>query len=249
MLEGSSRARMCDSVLTPQQVKLIETLDTKALEGTDVAGPYTGQDPPLLWTAEGIETFKAKTEVNSQVTADFLEKHPKIRQLGLSKRWFKEEKESPSFSSSSFSQVDPCNLQNMEQCNEDQQKQKINSCVRGSQWQYSDPPDEIETSCQMIGTKEAKEVATPEDCLQHTFENVGTIARRFFQYRNYATATCEEFEDCVPEKPILCHVESTSYPCEGTFDRSSFGTDVLREMELETKGFDEYIFWIDETVL
>eukprot|EP00435_Cladocopium_sp_Y103_P063456 s109_g25.t1 len=78
VLEGSSRERMCDSVLTPEQVKLISEFNTKAKEGTDVGGAYTGQDPPLLWTQKGISEFKLNAKVNSEVSSDFLEKHPKI---------------------------------------------------------------------------------------------------------------------------------------------------------------------------
>ena len=46
--------------------------------GLQVGGAYTGQDPPLLWTQKGISEFKLNVKVNSEVSSDFLEEHPKI---------------------------------------------------------------------------------------------------------------------------------------------------------------------------
>ena len=43
-----------------------------------VGGAYTGQDRPLLWTEKGISQFKLNARVNSEVSSDFLEEHPKI---------------------------------------------------------------------------------------------------------------------------------------------------------------------------
>ena len=49
VLNGSSRDKMCDSVLSKKQVEKISKFNTKAKEDTDVGGAYIGQDPPLLW--------------------------------------------------------------------------------------------------------------------------------------------------------------------------------------------------------
>ena len=40
VLEGSSRERMCNSVLTPEQVKRLSEYNTVAREGTDVPWPF-----------------------------------------------------------------------------------------------------------------------------------------------------------------------------------------------------------------
>ena len=52
-----SREQMCNSVLSPKQVRLVSRFDTKAKKG-DVAGSYLGQDPRLLWAEPVIEKFK-----------------------------------------------------------------------------------------------------------------------------------------------------------------------------------------------
>jgi hypothetical protein len=48
---------MCNSVLSPKQVRLVSRFDTKAKKG-DVAGSYLGPDPRLLWAEPVIEKFK-----------------------------------------------------------------------------------------------------------------------------------------------------------------------------------------------
>lgn len=82
VLNGSSRERMRDSVLTPEQVQTLSKFDTKAKTDTDVGGSCIGQDPALLWTQKGLSKFKGqlkklkkKLKKGDLVDSDFLEKN------------------------------------------------------------------------------------------------------------------------------------------------------------------------------
>eukprot|EP00435_Cladocopium_sp_Y103_P006512 s1145_g2.t1 len=103
-------------------------------------------------------------------------------------------------------------VQSLSHCPPKTKTQILKTCTRTEAgWQVSkkpDPDDEDEESCKMIGSDKALRVATPEECLSVKFENVGKIIRRFFEYKIEAKARGENMKDVVPEKPILCHVES-----------------------------------------
>ena len=88
VLNGSSRERMCDSVLTPEQVKRVSKLNTKAKSGTDVGGAYIGQDRRLLWTTKGLSQFKMTKPEDGFVDSKFLEEHPDVEQKGIQKPGF-----------------------------------------------------------------------------------------------------------------------------------------------------------------
>jgi hypothetical protein len=101
VLRNSTREVMCNSVLTPQQVNLVSKLDINVKNGTDVGGSYMGQDPPLLWTSKGLrlkkfrrqlQKLKVEPKEGDQVSSNFLENNPKIRQDGLEKKWCRKEK-------------------------------------------------------------------------------------------------------------------------------------------------------------
>ena len=89
VLNGSSRERMCNSVLTPEQVQRVSKLNTKAKSGTDVGGAYIGQDQRLLWTTTGLSEFKmTKPKDGDLVDSKFLEEHPDVQREGMQKPGF-----------------------------------------------------------------------------------------------------------------------------------------------------------------
>ena len=111
---SGSRERMCNSVLTPEQVQLVLKLNkyTKAKSGTDVGGVFIGQDPRLLWTADGLSEFKHQMErlfrgcpkmvtlltPNSWKTTQILHRE-EFRKVGSNKRkWLKTKKALPLWS-------------------------------------------------------------------------------------------------------------------------------------------------------
>ena len=98
-LQNSSRERMCNSVLSPEQIRLVSQFDTKAKKG-DLGGAYLGQDPRLLWAKKGHDKFqqqlkkiKEKPKENEPVSSDFFEKNPDVHKQGIQKGWFRKEKD------------------------------------------------------------------------------------------------------------------------------------------------------------
>lgn len=259
ILNGSSRELMCDSVLSPQQVDLVSKGDTTAKEGSDVGGSYTGQDPPLQWTSKGLEEFKEqlrfkrKPKEGDEVTSEFLEQNPDVRQKGLHKKWFREEKvaeEKGPDGPTSLAQSTSCDTQKLHglhHCPVGTRRKILSTCMREEAgWQVShkpDPedPDYEEDSCDMmIDSGKAKAVATPDDCLKEKFAEVGEINRRFFQYKNEAKTIGKEMKDVVPDKPIMCYVESTQFKCP-KFERTKIAMFEFK------KDFVDYLYWIDES--
>ena len=114
-------------------------------------------------------------------------------------------------------------------------------------WLVSDipEPDLDEESCQMIlKRKAAIPVPTPDDCLEAKFsmEEFGQITRRFFEYNNKEARNIgDKIEDVIPDKPILCYVESAEYTC-GFFDRQKFENGLFDG----SKEFHEFRYWMDE---
>ena len=139
VLKNSSRENMCDSVLSRKQIELISHFDTKGKKG-DIAGAYVGQDPRLLWAKPGLDHFqeqvkklKQKPKENEPVSSDFLEKNPSVRQKGLEKGWFTEEKDLPE--RSSLVEIGgTCRLHNleekMEHCPKEMQRDVLNDCLQ-----------------------------------------------------------------------------------------------------------------------
>ena len=260
VLNGSSRERMCDSVLTPEQVRLVSTLNkyTKAKSGTDVAGVFIGQDPRLLWTADGLSEFKDEVKKLKRVPKDgdlvdseFLEDYPNVQEEGLHKGWFQQEEIiGDKTGSTSFVQADGCNLKGMGSCPDDTKQLKIKTCMAGEWWQASDKPDPDmgEESCQMIlNNKAAVRVATPDDCLRAKFsiEEFGTITRRFFEYKEFNTKKIgKELQDVIADEPILCYVDSAKFTC-GDFDRKKFQHYEQELLDSSTE-FHDLRYWIDE---
>ena len=260
VLSGSSRERMCDSVLTPGQVQLVSKLDqyTKAKSGTDVGGVFIGQDPRLLWTKDGLLEFKHQVKKLKRVPKDgdlvdseFLEDYPDLRETGIEKGWFKLKQEDifqEKRSSTSLVQADGCTPKGMDPCHEDTKRPKIKKCMAGAMSQVSDKPDPDfadDETCQMIlNNKAATPVATPDDCLEAKFsiEEFGAITRRFFEYKAAETKLVgQKLQDVIPDALILCYVESVKYTC-GHFVRQKFEQPLLDAL----KTFHDYRYWIDE---
>ena len=190
---------MCNSVLTPQQVKLISKLDTKATNGTDVGGAYLGQDLPLLWTAGGIAEFKSqlkklKTEPKEgqDVTSEFLEKHPNIRREGLENGWFREKEdiedkkgatslaqaEAAEAAEAAETSCTAAKLHHIDRCLKDVKIQVLKNCFREAGWEVSDLPEEHdECNKRMVYEGKVEARATPDDCLDVDFGDV-KIRRR-----------------------------------------------------------------------
>ena len=260
VLSGSSRERMCDSVLTPEQVRLVSTLNkyTKAKAGTNVAGVFIGQDPRLLWTTDGLEEFKDEVKKLKRVPKDgdlvdseFLEDYPNVQEEGLHKGWFQQEEIiGDKTGSTSFVQADGCNLKGMGSCPDDTKQLKIKTCMAGEWWQASDKPDPDmgEESCQMIlNNKAAVRVATPDDCLRAKFsiEEFGAITRRFFEYKEFNIKKVgKELQDVIADEPILCYVDSAKFTC-GDFDRKKFQHYEQELLDSSTE-FHDLRYWIDE---
>eukprot|EP00435_Cladocopium_sp_Y103_P017599 s262_g4.t1 len=246
--QNSSREDMCDSVLSSKQVRLVSQFDTKGKKG-DVAGAYMGQDPRLLWAKPGLDQFeeqlkklKRKPKENQPVSSDFFEKNPSVRQEGLGKGWFTEEKD-PQERSSSLAEIGgTCQLhdleQKMEHCPPQMQRDVLNACVQADKWQISDKPDDFDHECQvnMINPtfNKPEKVATPEECLKVDFGKV--VKRRFFTFDNSDPPQGK----LVLDKPILCFHEKV--PCP---DRDDFVRKKLNEFE-GFQGFADYIYWIQE---
>ena len=259
VLNGSSRERMCNSVLTPEQVELVSKLDTN-VKNTDVGGAYTGQDRRLIWTKAGLFKFDAQLKKQKTVPKDgdlvdseFLEENHEIRQKGLQNGWFREEEEVKGNKGTSTTMLqtggglsDGCNLKGMDTCHEDTKRLKVKKCMAGAPWQVSDKPnaDLDEETCQMIQqNKAAIQVSTPDECLKAKFSTrkFGKITRRFFEYKEGKVRQVgKTLKDVLPDKPIMCYVESVKYTC-GDFVREKFDQGVL-----DSKEFHEFRYWIDE---
>ena len=243
VLKGSSRERMCNSVLTPEQVQIVSKLDKKAMKDTDVGGAYIGQDRRLLWTTRGLSKFKNKVKKLKTVPKDgdlvdseFLEENQDVRQEGIKNGWFKEEEEMKGNKGTATAVLqtgglaDGCKLTGMDPCHEDTKKLKIKTCMAGTLWQVSDKPDADldEETCQMIRqNKAAIEVSTPDECLEQSFslKEFGKITRRFFEYKEVNVKKVgKTLKDVLPDKPIMCYVESDLYTC-GDFVREKFDQD------------------------
>ena len=144
VLQNSSRERMCNSVLSPRQVRLVSQFDIKAKQG-DVGGVYMGQDPRLLWAKPGLEKFrkernrfKQKPKENQPVTSDFFEKHPDVYKEGLKEGWFREEKD-PEEVSTFLAEIGASTChdlqQKMQHCSPEMQRQARETCLRQEGWQ------------------------------------------------------------------------------------------------------------------
>ena len=68
---------MCNSVLAPQQVKLVSKFDTKVKNGRDVVRPKKFRR---------LQEFKVKAKEGDQVSSNFLENSPTICREGLAKK-------------------------------------------------------------------------------------------------------------------------------------------------------------------
>ena len=188
ILKGSSRERMCNSVLTPEQAELVSKLDKTAKKGTDVAGTYTGQDRRLIWTQAGLSEFdhqlkhlesvlkklKALPKDGELVDSEFLGLYQNVRQKGIQNGWFKEEEDMKTSPGSVLqtSRSDGCSLKGMDPCHPDTKRLKVKKCMAGAVWQVSDKPetDLDEETCQMIRkNKTAIQVSTPDECLKASF--------------------------------------------------------------------------------
>ena len=259
VLQNSSREEMCISVLSPNQVRLVSQFDTKAKKG-DVAGAYMGQDPRLLWAKPGLDHFqkqlkklKQKPKANQPVSSDFFEKNPTVRQEGLRKGWFREEKD-PQEESSSLVEIgaDTCEdtlqkmKENQKHCTKETWRNVLNTCMQAEKWQISDKPivdeDELDgpPECQLKminpSVNEPTEVATPELCLKVDFGKV--VKRRFFIYNK-----SDPPEGLVLENPILCFPEKE--PCK---DGDDFDRKRLNEVDRSRfSGFADYIYWVEES--
>jgi hypothetical protein len=204
VLQNSTRERMCNSVLSPRQVRLVSKFDTKAKQG-DVGGAYMGQDLPLLWAKPGLEKFrkernrfKQKPKENQPVTSDFLEKHPDVYKEGLKEGWFREEKDPEEMSSLAEIGASTCHdlqktMQKMQRCSPEMQRQARETCLRQEGWQASAKPEkedlddeDDEPTCQekMIdpNLNTPTKVATPDECLEVNFTDIGETKRMFFVY-------------------------------------------------------------------
>ena len=250
ILQNSTRELMCNSVLTPEQVKLVSKLDTKVKKGTDVGGSYTGQDPPLLWRKKGLKQFngqlkklKSKPKKGDQVNANFLENNPKIRGEGLENGWFREEnnienKRGATSLAQSDTTCTAAKLHHLDHCLKDVKIQVLNNCLREEAgWEVSDLPEEHdECNMRMIYEGKVEARATPDDCLDVEFGDV-EIRRRFFLYDTSEPPKGQP----VLEKPILCRFEAMEHEadCDDEFDRQSLNKDRFG-------GFAGYIHWIDE---
>eukprot|EP00435_Cladocopium_sp_Y103_P045713 s2094_g13.t1 len=252
VLQNSSREEMCNSVLSPEQIRLVSQFDSKA-KG-DVAGAYMGQDPPLLWAKPGLDKFekqlktlKSKPKENEPVSSDFFEKNPNVRKEGLRKGWFREEMDPQS---SSLVQIgNSCQLQgvlnNIEHCPSQMQRDALNACVQADKWQISLKPDEddpLECQVKMIDRKvnPPTEVATPDECLKVDFGKVGDFKRRFFLYDNSDPPKGK----LILDKPILCFHEAEEHRCLD--DKEDFERTNLNEFD-RFEGFADYIYWIEES--
>ena len=76
-------------------------------------------------------------------------------------------------------------------------------------------------------------VATPDECLEVNFTDIGETKRMFFVYdtANPDDIVLEKPILCFPEKPIECDFEEGRKVSEIEFNRD--------------KGFTDYIYWID----
>ena len=255
VLQNSTRERMCNSVLSPRQVRLVSKFDTKPKQG-DVGGAYMGQDPRLLWAKPGLEKFrkernrfKQKPKENQPVTSDFLEKHPDVYKEGLKEGWFREEKDPEEMSSLAEIGASTCHdlqktMQKMQRCSPEMQRQARETCLRQEGWQASAKPEkedlddeDDEPTCQekMIdpNLNTPTKVATPDECLEVNFTDIGETKRMFFVYdtANPDDIVLEKPILCFPEKPIECDFEEGRKVSEIEFNRD--------------KGFADYIYWID----
>ena len=89
---------MCNSVLSPEQIRLVSQFDTKAKKG-DLGGAYLGQDPRFLWAKKGLDKFqkqlkkiKEKSKEKEPVSSDLIEKNPDVHKQGIQKGWFRRER-------------------------------------------------------------------------------------------------------------------------------------------------------------
>ena len=169
----------------------------------------------------------------------------RIRRQGLDEGWLREEKldEKGVQPPSSLIQGSDCNLKEMHRCLPNMRVSKMESCHAGSLWEQSRKPEEgdLDTYC---ASQTGTPVATPDDCILQPFPEAGNIIRRFFEYKNKETLKKEEdLSGAVPKHPIMCHVESDKFPCEGDFDREPLN---IGQVVNGRDAFDDYLYWIKE---
>lgn len=248
VLQNSTRERMCDSVLSPKQIRLVSQFDTKAKKG-DVGAAYVGQDPQLLWAEPGLDEFhkqlklKQPPKENEPVGSDFFEKNPDVRKQGLEKGWFREDPEQPT----SLAQLGgtTCDeslqkMKNKEHCTDETWRKVLNTCVQAEEWQISAKPDPNDDDldgppeCQLKmidpNVNKPQKVATPEECRKMDFGP----GRRFFIYDKSEPPEGE----LILDKPILCFHEKK--PCPDVERRNLNQVDRNR-----FKNFAEYIYWTE----
>ena len=227
VLKHSSREMMCNSVLTQQDAELVSEHDLSEA-GRDAAGAYLGQDPRLLWTAEGAASelgseynfLHPRPRAGHAVAEELLRQEPNIRQRGLTNGWFVEEgaeTESSSPRPASFLTVAAaadCETGplDMSRCSADFKQWQHEACVEGAGWQARKVS---KGRARRPGCKRsaAVYVATPQECLEADLDSFSKIVQgekkspgkeegRYFQYNKGQDGP-----------PIACYVVSENFQC------------------------------------
>ena len=251
VLQNSTRERMCDSVLSPEQVRLVYQFDTRAKKG-DVAGAYLGQGPRLLWAKpdqfqKQLKNSKQKPKENEPVTSDFLEKNLDVYKEGLRKGWFREEKD-PQERSTSLAElgVGCQDLQKaMQHCSTALPRRRCFQHLRagrkmailsqaGSLWPWV-PGQHDQPWCQQT-QRSCHTWWVPHRVWQLQVDFGQVVKRIFFTYNSSDPPKGK----LILDNPVFCFQEKDPCPDDEDFDRKK-----LNEFD-HLKGFTEYIYWSEE---
>ena len=242
VLKNSSREMMCNSVLTQQDAELVSEHDLSA-EGKDAAATYLGQDPRLLWTAEGAASdlgskyhfLDPPPRAGHAVAEELLRQEPNIRQRGLTNGWFvmeSAETESSSPVATSFLTVAAaadCETGplDMTRCSADFKRWQHEACVEGAGWQARKVS---KGRGRRPGCKQsaAVHVATPQECLEADPNGFSKIVRGEERLAGEEEARYFEYNKGQDGPPIACYVVSENFPCN--FEDVESGAWVLDKL-------------------
>ncbi|CAE7478757.1 Fem1b [Symbiodinium natans] len=244
VLKNSSREMMCNSVLTQQDAELVSEHDL-SVEGKDAAATYLGQDPRLLWTAEGAASdlgskyhfLDPPPRAGHAVAEELLRQEPNIRQRGLANGWFvmeSAETESSSPVATSFLTVAAaadCETGplDMTRCSADFKRWQHEACVEGAGWQARKVS---KGRGRRPGCKQsaAVHVATPQECLEADLNGFSKIVRGEERLAGEEEARYFEYNKGQDGPPIACYVVSENFPCN------------FEDVESEAWDLDKLVF-------
>lgn len=200
VLKGSSRQRMCDSVLSPADAAKVSKNDVTEPPDVDTDAVIVGQDSFLFWTDAGVKSDLAKDyasmdgppQVGEPVDMLILMHQKHLRKKGLDQGWFEEKipgDESLLQMGEGSCEPPP----DMVSCTETFKKWYRSTCTQETGWNYKNKAHNQALKCKFSMPAEIEK--TPLAC-KKKFGKEKRVANYFEFKPDDQNVVCQKVESC-----------------------------------------------------